>query len=207
MAEGLPGYQLPPPSRPTGRPAGSSKRKAPGKKKRSHKVPAQQAPAVAVPKAGKLSGAQFEQARKARKAAEQARHAARLAASGQISLTVEHCKNPERAHLYQIERLLYRQFVIETDDRIPNEEKGRLVMGFAQAMAKLRLEAELEKRIEELEHERAVEAQVLVSERQTLEIERKRVEAERREIDEEWAKLRTEQARSANPTVQGGLNL
>lgn len=195
MAEGLPGYQLPPPSRPTGRPAGSSKRKAPGKKKRSHKVPAQQAPAVAVPKAGKLSGAQFEQARKARKAAEQARHAARLAASGQISLTVEHCKNPERAHLYQIERLLYRQFVIETDDRIPNEEKGRLVMGFAQAMAKLRTEAELEKRIAELEHAREVEVDDLKADRREVEVERRRLEQERAQLDEEWVKLKEERDR------------
>jgi hypothetical protein len=114
-------------------------------------------------------------------------------------LAVEPCRNPERAHLYEIDRLLNMQYLIETDTGIPNEEKARLLMGFAQAMAKLRTEAELEQRIEQLEHERAVEAQVLVSERQTLEIERKRVEAERREIDEEWAKLRAERAGKSCP--------
>lgn len=194
------GYQLPAPSRATGSPKGKRK---PAQKKRVRAAP-QAAPPVRSP-SGKPSGAQFEQARKARRAAEQARHAARLAASGKV-LAVEPCRNPERAHLYEIDRLLNMQYLIETDTGIPNEEKARLLMGFAQAMAKLRTEAELEQRIEQLEHERAVEAQVLVSERQTLEIERKRVEAERREIDEEWARLRKEQARIANLTVQGGPN-
>lgn len=182
------GYQLPSPSRATGSPKGKRK---PAQKKRVRAAP-QAAPPVRSP-SGKPSGAQFEQARKARRAAEQARHAARLAASGKVSV-VEPCRNPERAHLYEIDRLLNMQYLIETDTGIPNEEKARLLMGFAQAMAKLRTEAELEQRIEQLEHERAIEAQVLVSERQTLEIERKRIEAERREIDEEWAKLRTERA-------------
>lgn len=61
-----------------------------------------------------------------------------------------------------------------------------------QAISKLSTQADLERRIEELERERSIEAQVLVSERQAIKIDQRRIEAERREIDEDWARLRAE---------------
>jgi len=193
------GYQLPAPSRATGSPKG--RRKPAQKKKRARAAP-QAAPAVSSP-SRKPSGAQFEQARKARRAAEQARHAARLAASGKVSV-VEPCRNPERAHLYEIDRLLNMQFLIETDSGIPNEEKARLLMGFAQAMSKLQTQAELERRIEELEAQRAEEAEQMLAAQSTVEVARLQMEAERKDLDNTWRKLNEERARfAAERAAQG----
>lgn len=140
---------------------------------------------------GKLSGAAGAKIRAARTTQEAADHKKR----GTVIIHVPPETRTERAHLHTLGVLLDLQVKVNADTLMGLPEKIRQTVMIAQAMAKIRMEAELERRIEQLEQERAVEAQVLVSERQAVEIERKRVEAERREIDEEWAKLRAERAR------------
>lgn len=185
----LGGYQLPLPSAPTRKPAS----KVP--KKPGHKAPKAVPSTPPVTGTKKPSGHQYTKARKLRVAAEQARHAARLAAAGQVALTLEPCRNLMQAHLYELQRILDLQHLILTDSAIPNEDKARHLTAFAQAMAKLRMEAELERQIESLEQERAVESEKLEAERRKVDIERRKNEADRLELDAAWAKLNEERAR------------
>lgn len=185
----LGGYQLPVPSARTR----SAPTKKPAPKKPVPKKAAPSTPPVIGTK--KPSGHQYTKARKLRTATEQARHAARLAAAGQVALTLEPCRNLMQAHLYELQRILDLQHLILTDPAIPNEDKARHVTAFAQAMAKLRMDAELERQIEMLEQERAVESDKLEAERRKVDIERRKNEADRLELDAAWAKLNEERAR------------
>lgn len=194
IAATLPAYQLPTPSRST-----APKKRAAKKAKKTTPSP----PPAIGPK--KLSGHQYTKARKVRTAAEQARHAARLAAAGQVALTVDPCRDPLQAHLYEIQRILDLQHLILTDPNIPNEDKARHLTAFAQAMAKLRTDAELERKIEALEKERAVESEKLEAEVRRVKIEARRIEADRAELDAAWAKLHQERARIAAEQRAAGL--
>jgi len=150
---------------------------------------------AAMPKpqlaSGKLSGAQGAKLRVQRTSQEAKDHKKR----GKVIINVPAETRTERAHLHALAVQLELQGLINADPIMTLPDKLRASAMVAQAMSKLSMQAELERQIEQLEHERAIEAQVLVSERQSIEIERKRIEAERREIDEEWAKLRAERAR------------
>lgn len=157
----------------------------------------QQASAQVTPASsgGKASGAAGAKVRAARAAVEAAQHSKR----GTVIINIPPETRTERAHLHALAVQLELQGLINADPIMTLPDKLRASCAIAQAMSKLSTQAELEKRIEQLEHERAVEAQVLVAERQAVEIERKRIEAERREIDEEWAKLRAERACQSAP--------
>lgn len=195
------GYQLPAPSARKAKPPAPRKPEAKKQAVRVHKATT----ASASPPAHgtkKPSGHQFTKARRARTAAEQARHAARLAAAGAVALTLEPCTNLMQAHLYELQRILDLQHLILTDPAIPNEDKARHLTAFAQAMAKLRMEAELEKKIELLEAERAVESDKLEAERRKVGIEQRKNEADRIQLDAAWAKLNEERARLAEALPQ-----
>ena len=144
---------------------------------------------------GKLSGAQGAKVRAQRTSQEAKDHKKR----GKVIINVPPESRTERAHLHALAVQLELQGLINADPIMTLPDKLRASATIAQAISKLSMQAELERQIEQLRHERAVEAQVLVAERQTVEIEQRRIEAERREIDEEWAKLRAERARQSAP--------
>jgi multidrug efflux pump subunit AcrA (membrane-fusion protein) len=102
--------------------------------------------------------------------------------------------NTERAHLHALAVQLRLQALVNADTVMTLPDKLRASCAIAQAMSKLSVQAELERRIECLERERAAEADILVAERQKVEIERRRVDAERAELNERWAQLRKQLA-------------
>lgn len=136
----------------------------------------------------KPSGQAFRRQRREREAEE-------CTAQGGSLADVPRCDNLERAHLYELQRLLAVQHEVETAG-LPAPAKARILVSIAQAMAKLRTDAELERRIEQLEHERATEVADMLALRRAVDIERKRNEAERKQLDEEWARLREERQRA-----------
>lgn len=195
MADELPGgYRLPPPSR--------AKRGTPSKKAAP---PARPAPASSAraqpgppegPSQAKSSGAQNRKRQRERQVAEQAAHAAQLAAAGQLALNLEPCTDPEKAHLYQIRVLMDIQHQVLTNPHITAEAKVRHVTQVAQALGRIKVEAELQQRIAQLEEQRATEVADLLADRREVEITRRRNEAEQQRLDEEWSKLRAEQERT-----------
>jgi len=138
-----------------------------------------------TPSGGKLSGAAGAKVRAARTTQEAADHKKR----GPVIIHVPPETRTERAHLHTLGVLLDLQVKVNADTLMGLPEKIRQTATVAQAMSKLQVQAELEKRIEQLEHERAVEVQKFAAERNTLEIERRRNEAERKDLDEAWRKL------------------
>jgi len=195
VADELPGgYRLPAPSQP--------KRGAAPKKKSALKPPAAAAtvappgPADNEVGSGKNSGSQNRKAQRERQAAEQAAHDAHLAAAGQLALDLEPCTDPEKAHLYQIRVLMNIQHRVLTNPHITAEAKVRHVTQVAQALGRIKVEAELQQRIAQLEEQRATEVADLQADRREVEITRRRNEAEQQRLDEEWSKLRAEQERT-----------
>lgn len=152
---------------------------------------------AAVPKpqlaSGKLSGAQGAKVRAQRTAQEAKDHKKR----GKVIINVPTETRTERAHLHALAVQLELQGLINADPIMTLPDKLRASAMVAQAMSKLSTQAELEKRIEELERERAVEVEDLKAELRRVEIDQRRNEAERAQLDEEWKKLREEQARLA----------
>lgn len=147
-------------------------------------------PAKVVPLfPGKASGSQNRKRQKAEKEREQADHEDR----GEARVSVKTKGTVDRAHLYQLEVLLDLQQKINDDEIMTLPDKVRHSTQIAQAMAKVRNEAELERRIEELEHQRAVEVEELAADQRANEVEKRRLEAERRQLDAEWAKVRSAQ--------------
>lgn len=136
----------------------------------------------------KPSGQAFRRQRRERDAEE------RVPQDGSVA-DVPRCDNLERAHLYELQRLLSVQHEVETAG-LPAPAKARILVSIAQAMAKLRTDAELERRIEQLEYERSTEVADMLALRRAVDIERKRNEAERKQLDEEWARLREERQRA-----------
>lgn len=163
--------------------------------RQKHLGPKPAAPAaqqVSTP-ASKPSGAQNRAARAVRSAQEAAQHAKR----GKVIINVPPESRTERAHLHALAVQLELQGLINADPIMTLPDKLRASAMVAQAMSKLSTQAELEKRIEELERERAVEVEDLKAELRRVEIDQRRNEAERAQLDEEWKKLREEQARLA----------
>jgi len=140
----------------------------------------------------KASGAQGRAARAAESEREQRQHAAR--GGGVVVIEIPPEANTERAHLHALAVQLRLQALVNADTVMTLPDKLRASCAIAQAMSKLSVQAELERRIECLERERAAEADILVAERQKVEIERRRVDAERAELNERWAQLRKQLA-------------
>lgn len=140
----------------------------------------------------KASGAQGRAARAAESKREQGQHAAR--GGGVVVIEIPPEANTERAHLHALAVQLRLQALVNADTVMTLPDKLRASCAIAQAMSKLSVQAELERRIECLERERAAEADILVAERQKVEIERRRVDAERAALNERWAQLRKELA-------------
>ncbi len=67
------------------------------------------------------------------------------------SPTPKPCDNPERAHLWQLQRLLDLQMAVETDEAITLADKIRATTSIAQAMGKISANAECEREAKELE--------------------------------------------------------
>lgn len=131
----------------------------------------------------KLSGFENLQRRRARAAAEQSAHAARLAESGQIPQAIEPCRDLMKAHFYQLQTTLDIQHLILTDPTIPNEAKARFVVSFGQTIAKLRVDAEIEQELDEIRRARAIELAEMQELEQELEREKKALAALRRELE------------------------
>lgn len=146
---------------------------------------------------GKLSGAQGAMIRAARTAQEAKDHRKR----GAVIIGIADESDLNRAHLYQLQVLLDLQGKINVDPFMTLPEKVRHSTSLAQAMAKVRSEAELERRLAQLEHERAAEAEQLAAARRDVEVERRRVEAERKELDDAWRKLNEERSLFASRSV------
>ena len=136
----------------------------------------------------KPSGAQGRAARAAESARERKQHQAR--GGGVVIIDVKPEKRTERAHLHALAVQLRLQELVNADEVMTLPDKLRASCAIAQAMSKLSVQAELERRIEVLERERATEAEILVAERQKVEIERRRIDAERQALDAAWAELR-----------------
>lgn len=137
----------------------------------------------------KPSGAQGRAARAAESARERKQHQAR---GGAVVIDVKPEQRTERAHLHALAVQLRLQELVNADVVMTLPDKLRASCAIAQAMSKLSVQAELERRIEILERERAAEAEILVAERQKVEIERRRIDAERRALDVAWAELRAQ---------------
>lgn len=156
-------------------------------------------PTAKPPASGKASGAQGVKARAARTAQEAKDHNQR----GAVLIGVALGTDPTRAHLAELQVLLDLQQKVNSDPLMTLPEKIRHTTSLAQAMSKVRIEAELQKRIAELEQERAAEVQALSDDRRQVDLDRKRLEEERRELDEEWTRLRAErQILCATPPEQ-----
>ena len=136
----------------------------------------------------KASGAQGRAARAAESARERKQHQAR--GGGVVVIDVKPEQRTERAHLHALAVQLRLQELVNADVVMTLPDKLRASCAIAQAMSKLSVQAELERRIEILERERAAEAEILVAERQKVEIERRRIDAERQALDAAWAELR-----------------
>lgn len=132
----------------------------------------------------KLSGFENLQRRRARAAAEQSAHAARLAQSGEVPQRIEPCRDLMKAHFYQLQRILDMQHLILTDPTIPNEAKARHVVAFGQTMAKLRVDAEIEQELAEIRTARAIELAEMQELELELEREKKALAALRRELED-----------------------
>lgn len=156
-------------------------------------TPRSAAQPAGTPSSGKLSGAQGAKARAVRSAQEAKDHRKR----GAVIVSVPAEPNIQRLHIYQLLVLADLQNKLNSDPIMTLPDKIRMGATIAQAMAKLQVQAEQEKRIEELERERAVEVEDLKAELRRVEIDQRRNEAERAQLDEEWKKLREEQARLA----------
>lgn len=137
----------------------------------------------------KASGAQGRAARAAESARERKQHQAR---GGAVVIDVKPEQRTELAHLHALAVQLKLQELVNADVVMTLPDKLRASCAIAQAMSKLSVQAELERRIEILERERAAEAEILVAERQKVEIERRRIDAERQALDAAWAELRRE---------------
>ena len=121
-------------------------------------------------------------ARRRQKAEQQARHMKRQRKSNKLPAQIDRCERPERGHLWQLRLLLDHQYRIETDPHIPLEEKAKYAISIAHAIAKLKTEADLQIRCDELEVLVAQRESELREERQRLEQERMVLEAERRRM-------------------------
>lgn len=138
---------------------------------------------------GKKSGAQNRKARKAQDEREQKDQSER----GETIITVETLPTVENAHVYELEVLLKYQVRVNEDAVMTLPEKIRNSILLAGQMARLKTDAELERRIAELEKERSVEVEELAADQRANEVEKRRLEAERRQLDAEWAKVRSVQ--------------
>lgn len=156
-------------------------------------TPRSAAPPTSTPSSGKLSGAQGAKVRAVRTTQEAKDHKKR----GAVIISVPAERNTERAHSHALAVQLELQGIVNADTVMTLPDKLRASSIIAQAIAKLSVQAELERKFEELEHERAVEVEDLKAELRKVEIDRRRLEAERAQLDDEWKKLREEQARLA----------
>jgi hypothetical protein len=151
--------------------------------------PAPPVPSMLAPKV-KASGAQNAKARAERQAEEATAHQHRGAVLVDLPAPAL-----ERVHIFELEVLAAYQVAINKDGLMTLPEKVRQSAMLAQAMAKLATQADLERRIEELEQQRATEVEDLKADRRQVEMERRRTEGERAKLQEEWGKLRAEQER------------
>jgi len=99
----------------------------------------------------KPSGAANRKAAKLRQAAERQAAAARPDVPPQPVFAP--CSGPLRAHLYQLERLTYYQNQIDNDPGMLMPDKARMSVQIAQAMGKIKVEAELQAQVDLLERE------------------------------------------------------
>ena len=160
--------------------------------------PRSAAPPTSTPSSGKLSGGKLSGAQGAKvRAIRTTQEAKDHKKRGAVIISVPAERNTERAHSHALAVQLELQGIVNADTVMTLPDKLRASSIIAQAIAKLSVQAELERKIEELEHERAVEVEDLKAELRRVEIDQRRNEAERAQLDEEWKKLREEQARLA----------
>ena len=123
-----------------------------------------------APSANKESGAQGR--RRAKQERREQRDERRRRMLGLSLAPVEACTLPERAHLYQLRVLLNLQHAINSDPIMSLPEKARHTVAIAQAMGRIRTEAELQRQVDALESELNETIEALAKERDELELER-----------------------------------
>jgi len=121
--------------------------------------------------ANKESGAQGRRRRAMQDSREQ-RDERKRRTLGFSLAPVEACTLPERAHLYQLRVLLNLQHAINSDPIMSLPEKARHTVAMAQAMGRIRTEAELQRQVDALESELNETIEALAKERDELELER-----------------------------------
>lgn len=157
------------------------------------------APAPAAPASplvdGKPSGAQNRKTQETKRWQEGLDQVER----GPTVFSVEAEDDPKRAHLYELQVLLQLQDKVNKDPFMTLPDKARQTTAIAQAMGRIRAEAEWQKRIEELETRLADVTEDLDKERTEVEREARRLEALRRELESERKKL-DEERRKLKPS-------
>ena len=107
-----------------------------------------------TPKRKQLSGQQKRIARR-EKAAELRERQAERVASGDGAPTFQPiaCDDITRVHLHQLRRLLEAQELLLKDETVAIEERAKLVVTVAHAMAKINTQAQLEAEMDEYKRE------------------------------------------------------
>lgn len=98
------------------------------------------------PRSHAKSGAQKRKERLQRAAQESVEHRERLLAGGVISAP-KPCTDVEFSHLWELRRLVDYQYQVDTDPVMKLPDKIRTTIAIATAMAKINLQADMERRV------------------------------------------------------------
>lgn len=119
------------------------------------------------------SGQHYRVAKREREKKERADHRARLRDSGVLCGNVEPCKRVDRAHFWQLQRLLDLQMEIEKDEVMTLDDKIRHTCSVSQAMSKINLQADIEREVDELKGDLDAKIRELHEAKQQLQLDRK----------------------------------
>ena len=133
----------------------------------------------------KPSGAQGRKARTAQAASEAADQAKR----GAVIIEPDRDLDAETAHLDQLRLLAAYQEAVRTDKLMTLPEKLRFTVAIGQTMAKLKVDAEIQAKQDQIRKDLAARYAQLDAARTELEREQRRLAAERRELAELRAQL------------------
>jgi hypothetical protein len=109
------------------------------------------------------------------------------------TFAVMECTDITRVHLHQLRRLLEAQEMLIADERIPMEERAKLIIATSHAMAKINTQAQLERELDEYKADvRKRGDQLAAAQAEAL--------AEKHRMQQERAALRAERERLAGCT-------
>lgn len=113
--------------------------------------------------------------------------------------------DPLRGHLYDLRTLLSYQHAVNTDPVMNLPEKIRASTTIAQAMGRIQIQAEVQRKLEQAIEERTQEVADFAEDLRAIEVQKKALAAEKAEIEAEWIRIQEARAKFAADQRAAGV--